>query len=131
MDLVDPITLSIATGLRRSELLACLWDDFNERAGPLTVSGKIVRVQGKGLKRFDIGKTVSSLRVVPLPAFAVTALTERHASGSHTLLSIASAGNASASEYSCVHVAAANGYVKLHTCHSAPQALNQRSCLRF
>lgn len=83
MDLVDPITLFIATGLRRSELLACLWDDFNERDGTLAVSGKIVRVQGKGLKRFDIGKTVSSLRVVPLPAFAVTALTERHASGSH------------------------------------------------
>jgi len=61
MDLVDPITLFIATGLRRSELLACLWDDFNERAGTLTVSGKIVRVQGKGLKRFDICGTPLSM----------------------------------------------------------------------
>lgn len=60
--------------------------------------------------------------IAPMKCAAVLAL---------TLLSIASAGNASASEYSCVHVAAANGYVKLHTCHSAPQALNQRSCLRF
>lgn len=77
MDLVDPITLFMATGLRRSELLGCLWDDFSERDGTLTVSGKIVRVSGKGLKRFDIGKTVSSLRVVPLPAFAVTALSAR------------------------------------------------------
>lgn len=40
--------------------------------------------------------------IAPMKCAAVLAL---------TLLSIASAGNASASEYSCVHVAAANGYV--------------------
>jgi integrase len=30
-DLVDPITLLIATGIRRSELLALRWTDFDER----------------------------------------------------------------------------------------------------
>lgn len=77
MDLVDPITVFIATGLRRSELLGCLWKDFNAKDGTLTVSGKIVRVSGHGLKRLDMGKTVSSLRVVPLPAFAIAALKAR------------------------------------------------------
>ena len=33
-DLVDPITLLIATGLRRSELLALCWCDFDAEAGP-------------------------------------------------------------------------------------------------
>lgn len=79
MDLVDPIILFVATGLRRSELLGLQWSDFSERDGTLTVSGKIVRVSGKGLKRFDMGKTASSLRIVPLPDFAVEALKARKA----------------------------------------------------
>jgi integrase len=45
-DLVDPITVFIATGLRRSELLALRWVDFDEKAGTITVSGKIARIQG-------------------------------------------------------------------------------------
>jgi integrase len=35
-DLVDPISVLIATGLRRSELLALRWSDFNADAGTLT-----------------------------------------------------------------------------------------------
>lgn len=46
-DLVDPITLFIATGTRRSELLGELWTDFDENAGTITGTGKIVRVKGK------------------------------------------------------------------------------------
>jgi len=76
-DLVDPITLFIATGLRRSELLALRWVDFDQQAGTITVSGKIARISGEGLKRLDSGKTDSSARTVQLPEFAITALVER------------------------------------------------------
>jgi integrase len=40
LDLVDPITLLIATGLRESELLGLLWSDFNADAGTLSVMRK-------------------------------------------------------------------------------------------
>jgi integrase len=56
-DLVDPITLLAATGLRRSELLALRWADYDETAGTITVSGKIARTEGEGLKRLGSGKT--------------------------------------------------------------------------
>jgi hypothetical protein len=39
-DLVDPITICIATGLRRSELLGLRWADFDGTAGTLAVTGK-------------------------------------------------------------------------------------------
>jgi integrase len=76
-DLVDPITLLAATGLRRSELLALRWIDYDDVAGTIAVRGKIARIEGQGLKRLDSGKTDSSERVVPLPEFAITALAER------------------------------------------------------
>jgi integrase len=76
-DLVDPITIFIATGLRRSELLALRWVDLDTAAGTLAVTGKLVRISGEGLKRLDTGKTASSRRTVPLPEFALTLLGER------------------------------------------------------
>jgi integrase len=76
-DLVDPITLFMATGLRISELLALRWADFDPEAATLTVTGKIARIAGKGLTRLEITKTNSSVRTVPLPAFAVAMLTAR------------------------------------------------------
>jgi integrase len=76
-DLVDPITLLIATGLRRSELLALRWTDFDAAAGTLTVAGKVVRVAGKGLARIDDTKSDAGKRTIPLPQFAITVLTER------------------------------------------------------
>ncbi len=76
---MDPITLLIATGLRRSELLGLRWSDFNEDAGTLTVSGKVVRVAGKGLERIDDTKTDTGKRkrTIPLPQFAIAALQDR------------------------------------------------------
>jgi integrase len=76
-DLVDPVTIFVATGLRRSELLALRWVDFDTAAGTLAVTGKLVRISGEGLKRLDTGKTASSRRTVPLPEFAISVLTER------------------------------------------------------
>jgi integrase len=76
-DLVDPITLLIATGLRRSELLALRWSDFDAAAGTVAVTGKVVRQSGKGLHRIDETKTAAGRRTIPLPSFAVAMLTER------------------------------------------------------
>jgi integrase len=76
-DLVDPITIFVATGLRRSELLALRWEDFDEKAKTISVTGKIVRIAGEGLKRLESGKTESSTRTVSLPEFAIVALNDR------------------------------------------------------
>jgi integrase len=58
-DLVDPITLFIATGLRISELLGLYWTDFDQTATMLTVTGKVIRAAGKGLMRVDETKTAA------------------------------------------------------------------------
>lgn len=76
-DLVDPIRVLIATGLRRSELLGLRWRDFDEAAGTIAVAGKVVRVAGKGLVRVDQTKSDAGKRTISLPKFAVTALAER------------------------------------------------------
>ncbi|QQM51717.1 tyrosine-type recombinase/integrase [Rhodococcus pyridinivorans] len=76
-DLVNPITLLIATGLRRSELLALRWEDVDEDAGTVTVTGKVVRAKGVGLLRVDAAKSAAGLRTVPLPLFALEMLKRR------------------------------------------------------
>lgn len=76
-DLVDPITVLVATGLRRGELLALHWSDFNAAAGTLTVCAKVVRQHGHGLQRVAEAKTEAGLRTIPLPRFAIAALAER------------------------------------------------------
>jgi integrase len=76
-DLVDPITLLIATGARRSELLGFRWVDYDDNAGTLSITGKVIRAAGKGLERVDETKTAAGRRTVPLPSFAVITLTER------------------------------------------------------
>jgi integrase len=77
-DLVDPITILAATGLRESELLGLQWNDFDATAGTLTVTGKVVRATGHGLARTDETKTAAGRRTLPLPQFAVDALNARH-----------------------------------------------------
>ena len=79
-DLIDPITLFIATGVRISELLGCMWTDFDEKAAMLTITGKVVRAAGKGLLRIDETKTAAGLRMLPLPTFAVAVLSARRSS---------------------------------------------------
>jgi integrase len=77
-DLVDPITVFIATGLRRSELLGLRWADFDAKNASLAVSGKVIRQHGKGLVRIaNETKSDAGRRTAPLPAFAATVLTER------------------------------------------------------
>ncbi len=76
-DLADPFTMLIATGLRRGELLALRWSDYDEPAGTLAVCGKVVRVTGKGLVRDDETKTTAGRRTVALPRFAIDMLAAR------------------------------------------------------
>jgi integrase len=76
-DLVDPVTLFIATGLRISELLGLYWSDFDETAETVTISGHLVRATGKGLVRVDGTKTAAGRRTLPLPSFAVMVLAAR------------------------------------------------------
>jgi integrase len=76
-DLTDPITILVATGLRRSELLALRWTDFDAEAGTISVTGKVIREKSKGLVRVDETKTAAGRRVIPLPAFAIATLTKR------------------------------------------------------
>lgn len=76
-DLVDPITVLIATGLRRSELLGLLWSNYREAAGTITVTGKVVRVSGKGLIRVDQTKSDAGRRTIRIPSFAVETLRAR------------------------------------------------------
>jgi integrase len=70
-DLSDPVTLLIATGLRRSELLGLRWQDFDEKGGMLTITGTVIRVPCEGLQRLDETKSAAGRRTIPLPKFAV------------------------------------------------------------
>jgi integrase len=78
-DLVDPVTLLIATGLRRSELLGLRWADYDEETSSLAVTGKVIRVSGEGVQRVDETKSAAGRRTVPLPRFAVEMLRDRRA----------------------------------------------------
>jgi integrase len=76
-DLVDPITLLIATGLRRSELLGLRWADVDTTAATVTVNGRLVRVAGEGLKWVPATKSAAGMRTLPLSRFAVEMLAAR------------------------------------------------------
>ena len=76
-DLVDPVTMLMATGLRRSELLALRWADYDAATGEIAVTGKVIRVTGQGLERYAQTKSAAGERTLPLPQFAVDMLTAR------------------------------------------------------
>ena len=66
-DLVDPIHMLMATGLRRSELLGLRWVDYDPVGGNVTVTGKLIRVHGQGLKRVSKTKTDAGRRTIGVP----------------------------------------------------------------
>ena len=76
-DLVDPIIVLAATGLRESELVGVRWIDFDADAATVTVTGKLVRATDHGLTRIDDTKSAAGKRTLPLPRFAVDTLTAR------------------------------------------------------
>jgi integrase len=87
-DLPDVVTFMLGTGVRVGEALAVRWCDLDLEGVPVAegdelrvvpivaISGNVVRHRGKGLHR-HAGKTATSLRIVPLPRFAVDMLAKR------------------------------------------------------
>jgi integrase len=87
-DLPDFVTFMLGTGVRLGEALAVRWCDVDLEGIPVVngremqlvpivaITGNVVRHKGKGLHR-HAGKTETSLRIVPLPRFAVTMLGTR------------------------------------------------------
>ena len=76
-DLVDPFIMFIATGLRRSELFGLRWSDVDEDGATVTLSGRLVRVSGDGLKWIPAAKSDAGRRTLPLPRFAVEMMQAR------------------------------------------------------
>jgi hypothetical protein len=67
-DLADPFTILAATGLRRCELLGLRWGDFDETAGTLAVTGKVVRITGEGPIRWTRRRPQRVAARLPCPA---------------------------------------------------------------
>ena len=82
--------LGIATALRRGELLALRWSDWDRSAQTLSVEATLLYRAGKGFERVA-PKTAGSVRTIRLPVVAQAALTahskrqavERLAAGRH------------------------------------------------
>ena len=87
-ELPDLVRFGLGTGLRIGESLAVRRLDVNLAGVPVrsaegkrqvpvvTIAGNVTWVKGKGLVRHD-GKSEASLRVIPLPRFAVDILRRR------------------------------------------------------
>lgn len=72
------ITLAIATGMRRGELLALKWSDIDLARGKLRVQRSVSRITGEGYKEVT-PKTKASKRTISLTASMCEALKEhRH-----------------------------------------------------
>jgi integrase len=68
------VTVAVATGCRQGELLALGWEDFDPRAGTLSVSKSLAQTKvGPVVKEL---KTDSSRRKITLPPFAAKVLTD-------------------------------------------------------
>jgi integrase len=68
------VSVGLALGLRRGEVLALRWDDIDLEGRTLTVPGTLKRRPGGGLY-LDTPKTGASAATIPLPATCVETLT--------------------------------------------------------
>lgn len=77
-DLTDPMVMHLATGLRVSEVLGCLWKEFDPDAKTIVVSGRIVWAKGEGLLRTStLDSSKGTAPMIALPQFAVDMLVRR------------------------------------------------------
>jgi integrase len=67
-------SVALAVGLRRGEALGLSWDAIDLYAATLAVTQTAQRVKGKGIILRQAAKTDKSLRMIPLPLFAVRKL---------------------------------------------------------
>lgn len=73
-DIPDLVRFMIGTGTRVGEALAVRWGQIDLAEAEALVGPTLGRVTGKGLMVNERGKTGSSLRMVPLPAFVTLML---------------------------------------------------------
>lgn len=77
-ELLDVVDVMLGTGLRISEALALRWEDVDLSEQPtLTVTGTLVYLKKKGLRRQSHTKTSSGFRILTLPPFVVDVLLRR------------------------------------------------------
>jgi integrase len=77
-DLTDPMLLHLATGLRVSEVLGFLWEEFDPEAKTIAVSGRVVWAKGEGLLRTStLDSSKGAAPLLALPQFAVDMLLAR------------------------------------------------------
>src|SRR5215469_200850 len=69
------LTLALATGMRRGELLALQWKDLDWKSGSLQVRRSVNRYAGQGFKVSE-PKTKKSRRKIALPVFVMEVLKE-------------------------------------------------------
>jgi len=69
-------SVALSLGLRRGEALGLAWSAVDLDAGTVAVTQTVKRIKGKGLLIERIAKTPKSLRMLPLPSFALRVLVE-------------------------------------------------------
>ena len=79
-DIVDLVTLLIASGLRLGEALSLRWADVDLESGTLEVKGTVLRVKGEGLLITSSPKSAAGHRILELPTWAADMLRRRYAS---------------------------------------------------
>ena len=75
------ILLALNTGLRRGELLALRWSDYDKKAGCIIVKQNLSRLKGEDGKShltFTTPKTKSSIRTIPLLPKMIAKLNEHY-----------------------------------------------------
>ncbi len=70
------LTLALATGMRRGEILALRWQDIDFQSRSLTVQRSLSRLPG-GYREHE-PKTASGKRRIALPSFVIEALQQHH-----------------------------------------------------
>lgn len=75
------ITLGLATGMRKGEMLALRWEDINLDAGLLQVKKTVTYIRREGVYQFieTEPKTKAARRSITLPRFAIEALRSHRA----------------------------------------------------
>ena len=77
-DLTDPILIHLGTGLRVSEVLGLMWEEFDPQAQTIAVSGRVVWAKGQGvLRTATFASSKGTAPLIALPPFAVAMLLTR------------------------------------------------------
>jgi integrase len=81
-----PVLITLATGMRRGEVLGLRWSDIDFAAGSLAVRQTLQEAEGK--RTFKEPKTPKSRRVIALPTVALEALRQHRARQAETKLQL-------------------------------------------